>query len=154
VPLHALGLGAGLLDPASCPLMLLGGSESRGGSMTKDTSARRSRCRLSPSDLPVAPREKEPPTTPLPLSEELGAAGGALEPASVGWEPPAGTPGIWIPRWGSRPPVWWIATPLSSRVGSQDSTTDRSPGSSQSGRNALGRYQGFRDKSLTSDPLH
>jgi hypothetical protein len=52
--------------------------------VTKDPSERRSRCRLSPSDLPVAPREEEPPATPLPLSEELGAAGGALEPASAG----------------------------------------------------------------------
>jgi hypothetical protein len=52
--------------------------------MTKDPSARHSRCRLSPSDLPVAPREEEPPTAPLPLFKELGATGGALEPASVG----------------------------------------------------------------------
>jgi hypothetical protein len=99
--------------------------------VTKDPMARRSQCHLSPSDLPVAPKEEEPPTSLLPLSEELGA-GGAMEPASTAWEPPVGTPGIWIPRWGSRPPVWWIATPLSSRVGSQASTADRSPRSSQS----------------------
>jgi hypothetical protein len=52
--------------------------------VTKDPSARHSRCRLSPSDLPVAPEEEEPPAAPLPLSEELGAVGGALEPALAG----------------------------------------------------------------------
>jgi hypothetical protein len=71
----------------------------------KDPSVRRSQCRLSPSDLMVALGEKELPVAPLPLSEEVGAARGALEPASADWEPPTCTPGIRIPRWGSRPPV-------------------------------------------------
>jgi hypothetical protein len=73
--LHALGLGAGFHGSTSCPLTLLGGSESRGGSEMKDPSARRSRCRLSPSDLPVAPGEEELPAAPLPLSEEVGPQG-------------------------------------------------------------------------------
>jgi hypothetical protein len=67
--------------PRQLSLDVSGGSESRGGSVTKYPLARHSRCRLSPSDLPVAPKEEEPPAAPLPLSEELGAAGGALEPA-------------------------------------------------------------------------
>jgi hypothetical protein len=43
-PLRAVGLGAGLLDPTSSPLALLGGSE------TSDPSARRSLRHLSSSD--------------------------------------------------------------------------------------------------------
>jgi hypothetical protein len=62
--------------------------------MTKDPSARRSRCRLSPSDLLEPPGAEELLAAPLPLSEGLRAAGGTLEPASAGREPPAGTPGI------------------------------------------------------------
>jgi hypothetical protein len=50
VPLRALGLGAGLLGSTSCPLTLLGGSESRGGSKTSNPSVRRSRRRLSSSN--------------------------------------------------------------------------------------------------------
>jgi hypothetical protein len=64
---------------------------------------------------------------PLPLSEELGTAGEALGATSADWEPPTGAPGMWIPWWGSRPPVWRTATPLSSRVGNQASTADRNP---------------------------
>jgi hypothetical protein len=105
VPLCALGLGAGFHGSANRPLMLLGGSKSRAASEMKDPSARRIRCRLSPSDLPVAPGEEELPAAPFPLFEEAGAVGGALEPASAGWEPSTCTPGIWIPRWGSRLPV-------------------------------------------------
>jgi hypothetical protein len=33
---------------------------------------------------------------PLPLSEELGTAGGALGATSAGWGPPTGAPGMWI----------------------------------------------------------
>jgi hypothetical protein len=60
----------------------------------KDPLARRSRCRLSPSDLPESPGAEELPAAPFPLPEGLRAAGGALEPASAGREPPAGSPGI------------------------------------------------------------
>jgi hypothetical protein len=104
-PLCALGLGAGLLGPTSYPLMLLGGSETRGGSETSDPSARRSRRRLSSSDPSVPPGAEEPPTGPLPFSKGLGAAAGALGATPADWGPPTGTPGIWIPRRGSRPPV-------------------------------------------------
>jgi hypothetical protein len=62
--------------------------------MTEDPSVRRSRCRLSPSDLPEPPEAEELLAAPLSLSEGLGAAGGALEPASMGQEPTAGTPRI------------------------------------------------------------
>jgi hypothetical protein len=44
MPLRAMGLGAGLLGPASSPVALLVGSE------TRDSSARRNRRRLSSSD--------------------------------------------------------------------------------------------------------
>jgi hypothetical protein len=60
----------------------------------KYPSAWRSRCRLSPSDLPEPPGVEELLVAPLPLSKGLRATGGALEPASAGREPPAGTPGI------------------------------------------------------------
>jgi hypothetical protein len=109
VPLRALGLGAGLLGSASCRLTLWGGSESRGGSVMKDSLARCSRCRLSPPDLPVAPGEEEPPAAPLPLSEELGARGelwnphrwaGNLRPVHREYGSPGGGPGR---RFGGSP---------------------------------------------------
>jgi hypothetical protein len=100
--------------------------------MTSDPSARRSRRRLSSSDPPVPPGAEELLVAPLPLSKGLGATVGALEPAPAGWEPPAGTPGIWIPRRGSRPLVYRTVMPLSSRVGSVARITVRSPGSSHS----------------------
>jgi hypothetical protein len=62
--------------------------------VTKDPSARRSRCRLSPFDLLEPPGAEELLAAPFPLSEGLRVVGGALEPASVGREPPVGTPGI------------------------------------------------------------
>jgi hypothetical protein len=71
--------------------------------------------------------------SPLPLSKGLGAAGGTPEPTPAGWEPPAGTLGIWIPRWGSRPLVWRTTMLLSSRVRSQAKIAALNPGSSQSG---------------------
>jgi hypothetical protein len=79
-PLHALGLGAGLLSPTSYPLTLLGGAETRGGSKTSDPSARRSRRRLSSSDPPVPPGAKELLAAPLPLSEGRGPWRGRWEP--------------------------------------------------------------------------
>jgi hypothetical protein len=91
------------------------------------------RCRLTSSDLPVMSGVEELLAGPLPLFEELVVARGALGPTPAGWGPPTGAPGIWIPRWGSRPPVWRIATPLSSRVGNRASTVDRNPGLLQSG---------------------
>jgi hypothetical protein len=112
VPLCALGLGAGLLDPTSCPLTLLGGSETRGGSETSDPSARRSRRRLSSSDPLVPHGAEELLVATLPLSKGRGAAAGtlgttagALGAMSAGWGPPTGASEIQIPRWGSRLPV-------------------------------------------------
>jgi hypothetical protein len=86
----------------------------------------------------------------LPLSEELGPAGGTLGATSAGWEPLTGAPRIWIPWWGSRPPVWWTATPLSSRVGSWASTADRNPGLSQSGEMPWG---GIKDSEIKVSPV-
>ena len=127
VPLRAVGLGAGLLGPACSPLALLGGSK------MSDPSARRSLHRLSSSDPPESPGAEALLAAPLPLSKGLGAAAGlALGAAPVGWGPPAGASEIRIPRWGSRPPIWRTATPLSSRVGSVAKITVLSPGSSQS----------------------
>jgi hypothetical protein len=76
--------------------------------------------------------------------------GGTLEPALAGWEPPAGTPGIWIPWWGSRPPVWRTATLLSSRVGSQSKIAALSPASSQSGGMPWG---GIKDSGTKDSPV-
>jgi hypothetical protein len=67
---------------------------------------------------------------PLPLSKGLGATAGALGAKLAGWGPPVGASEIWIPRWGSRPPVWRTTTPLSSRVDSVAKIAVLSPGSS------------------------
>jgi hypothetical protein len=110
----------------------------------------RSRCRLTSSDLPVASGVEELLAAPLPLPEGLGTAGGTQGTTSAGWGPPTGAPRMWIPRWGSRPPVWWTATPLSSRVGSRASTADRSPGLSQSGKMPWG---GIKDSGIKASPV-
>jgi hypothetical protein len=55
-----------------------------------------------------------------------------------------------MPRWGSRPPVWRTATPLSSRVGSRASTADRNPGLSQSGEMPQG---GVKDSGIKASPV-
>jgi hypothetical protein len=70
-----------------------------------------------------------------------------LEPAPAGWGPPAGASEIRIPRWGSRPPVWRTATPLSSRVGSEANIAVLNPGSSQSAGMPWGRIRdsGMKD---------
>jgi hypothetical protein len=57
---------------------------------------------------------------------------GALGATLAVWGPPADASEIQIPWWGSRPPVWRTATPLSSRVGSVAKIAVLSPGSSQS----------------------
>jgi hypothetical protein len=98
-----------------------------------DPSARRSWCRLTSSNLPAASGVKELLAGPLPLSEGLRTAEETLGATSAGWGPPPSAPGMLIPRWGSRPPVWRTATPLSLRVSSWARTADRSPGLSQSG---------------------
>jgi hypothetical protein len=69
---------------------------------------------------------------PLPLSKGLGATAGALGAALEGWGPPAGASEIRIPWWGSQPPVWRTATPLSSKVGSVAKIVVLNPRSSQS----------------------
>jgi hypothetical protein len=126
-PLRAVGTGASLLGPVCSPLALLGGSE------TSDPSARRSLRRLSSSDPLKSPGAEALLAAPLPLSKGLGATAGlALGAAPAGWGPPAGASEIQIPRWGSRPPVWRTATPLSSRVDSVAKIAVLSPGSSQS----------------------
>jgi hypothetical protein len=111
---------------------------------------RRNRCRLTSSDIPTASGVEELFAGPLPLFEGLGTAGGTLGATSAGWGPPTGAPGMWIPRWGSRPLVWRTATPLSSRVGSRASTADRIPGSSQSGEMPLG---GVKDSGIKASPV-
>jgi hypothetical protein len=127
VPLRAVGLGAGLLDPACSPLTLLGGSE------MSDPSARCILRRLSSSDPSELPGAEAPLVAPFPLSKGLGATARlALRATPVGWGPPTGASEIRIPRWGSWPLVWRTATPLSSRVGSVAKIAVLRPGSSQS----------------------
>jgi hypothetical protein len=124
-PLRAVGPGAGLLGPACSPLALLGGSE------TSDPSAPRSLRHLSSSDPPESPGAEALLAAPLPLSKGLGATTRlALGAASMGWGSPAGASEIRIVRWGSRPPVWRTATPLSSRVDSVAKIVVLRPGSS------------------------
>jgi hypothetical protein len=120
-----------------------------------DPSARRSMRRLSssdPSELPGAGAPVEAPlAAPLPLSKGLGAtAGVALRATLVGWGPPAGASEIRIPRWGSQPPVWRTATPLSSRVSSVAKIDVLRPGSSQS----VGMFWGsIRDSGTKVSPV-
>jgi hypothetical protein len=59
-----------------------------------------------------------------------GGIGAGCRTGGLG--PPTGASEIRIPRWGSRPPVWRTATPLSSRVGSMAKIAVLRPGSSQS----------------------
>jgi hypothetical protein len=120
-----------------------------------DPSARRNRCRLSSSDPPELPGvgalAEVPLAAPLPLSKGLGATVGvALRAALAGWGPPAGASEIRIPRWGSRPPVWRTAVPLSSRVGSVAKIVVLSPGSSQSAGMPWGR---IRDSGTKVSPV-
>jgi hypothetical protein len=62
----------------------------------------------------------------------------------------AGASEIRIPRWGSRPPVWRTATPLSSRVGSVAKIAVLRPGSSQSAGMIWGR---IRDSGTKVSPV-
>ena len=52
--------------------------------MTKDLSAQRSRCHLSPSNLPEPPGAEELLVALLPLSEALRATGGGSSGARIG----------------------------------------------------------------------
>jgi hypothetical protein len=114
-----------------------------------DLSARRSRRRLS-SDPPAPPGVEALLAAPLPLSKGLGATAGALGAAPVGWGPPAGVSEIYILRWGSRPPVWRTATPLSPRVGNLAKIAVLGPGSSQSAGMFWGR---IRDSGTKVSPV-
>ena len=100
-------------------------SDASRGFKMNDPSARRSQRRLSSFDPPVPPGAEELSAAPLPLSKGWGPRRGR-------WEPLASASEIRIPWWGSRPPVWRTATPLSSRVGSVAKIAVLSPGSSQS----------------------
>jgi hypothetical protein len=126
VPLRALGLGAGLLGPTGSPLTLL-----RGG-MKQMTHRRGAAGVASLPSTPGATWGRGTACSPFALVQGAGAAAGALGATPAGWGPPAGTSEIWIPWWGSRPPVWRTATPLLSRVGSVAKIAVLNPGSSQS----------------------
>jgi hypothetical protein len=126
-PLRAVGLGAGLLGLTCSPLALLGGSE------TSDPSTRCSLRRLSSSAPLELPGVEAPLVAHLPLSKGLGAMERlALRATPAGWGPPVSASEIQIPWRGSRPLVWRITTPLSSRVGSVAMIAVLRPGSSQS----------------------
>jgi hypothetical protein len=127
-----------------------GEPESRGRSPTKDPSVRRSQCHLASSDLPTMSGVEELLAGPLPLSEGLGTVEETLGGTLAGWEPRPDAPGIWIPWWGSRPPVWRTATPLSSRVGRRARTADRNPGLSQSGEIPWGS---IKDSGIKASPV-
>jgi hypothetical protein len=124
MPLRAVGLGAGLLDPTYSPLALLGGLRNeRPVSVTQPASP----LLLRPPELP---RAEAPLVAPLPLSKGLGATAElVLRATPMGWGPPTGASKIQISRWGSRPPVWRTATTLSSRVGSVAKIAVLRPGS-------------------------
>jgi hypothetical protein len=154
-PLRALGLGASLLGPASSPLTLLGGSA------TNDSSAWRSRRRLSSSDPPVPPRAEEPLAAPLPLSKGRGTAVGALA-ATAGTlgAAPAGWGGLQSmhQRFGSHgggPGRRSGEPPHRSRRGL--AAWPRSPSSTLDCRREQGcpgEDQGIKNEGVTSNPLH
>jgi hypothetical protein len=148
VPLRALSLGASLLGTTSSSLAFLGGSE------TSDPSARRGLRYLSFSDPPELPGAEALLAAPLPLSKELGAAAGPAQGARpAGWGPPAGTPRIWIPRRGpnrrSDEPPHRYRRGSAAWPGPPFAALDHHRASG-----CPGEYQGFRDKRLTSNPLH
>jgi hypothetical protein len=101
VPLRVVGLGAGLLGPICSLLALLGGLQNE---------------RPVSATQPASPLLLRPPgatwgggtaCSPFALVQGAGAmAELALGAAPTGWGPPAGAPGIRIPRRGSRPSVW------------------------------------------------
>jgi hypothetical protein len=74
----------------------------------------------------------------------------ALGATPAGWGPPTGALEIRIPQWGSQPPVWRTAMPLSSRVGNVAKITVLRPGSSQS----AGMFWGsIRDSGTKVSPV-
>jgi hypothetical protein len=95
--------------------------------------------------------------SPLALIQGTGVAAGALGATTealgatpVDWGPPAGASKIRIPRWGSRPPIWRNATPLSSKVGNMAKIVVLNPGSSQSAEMSWGR---IRDSGTKDSPV-
>jgi hypothetical protein len=101
-----------------------------------------------PSELPGAEALL---AAPLPLYKGLGAmAGLALGATPTGWGPLVGASEIRIPWRGSRPLVWRIATPLSSRVGNMAKIAVLSPGSSQSAGTSWGS---IRDSGTKVSPV-
>src|SRR5690242_4247461 len=114
--LCAIGPGAGLLGPVSHPLTLLGRIRIKGRIRDERPVSAAQSVAASSLRPPGGSRRGRAAHSSFALVRGGGGHGGALEPASAGWEPPAGTPGIWIPRRGSRPHVWQTATLLSSRV--------------------------------------
>jgi hypothetical protein len=143
-------LGAGLPDPTSCPLALL--REARIKGRIRDERPVSTMQAVPPLSLrpPGTTRGGRTARGSLALPRGAESRGGALELASVGREPSAGTSGIWIPRWGSRPPVWRTAMPLSSRVGSQSRIADLNPWLSQSEEMPSG---GIKDSTTKDSPV-
>jgi hypothetical protein len=79
-----------------------------------------------------------------------GSPGGGAGSHAAGWGPPAGASKIRIPRWGSWPPIWRTATPLSSKVGSMAKIAVLNPRSSQSAGMSWGR---IRDSGMKDSPV-
>jgi hypothetical protein len=120
----------------------------------KDPSARCSRCRLSPSDLPEPPGAEELLAAPLPLSEGLRAAGGSSG-AGIGGPETSGrytrdlnpTVGVPAASLANRyPPLVEGRQPIQDRCPQPLVVAER--------RNVLRRDQGLSDEGLTSNPLH
>jgi hypothetical protein len=117
VPLRALGLGAGLLGPTSSPLTLLGadllGPNGGGGGGPKQTIRRRDAAGVA--SLPPTPqchlwrKSCLQPLCPYPRGGSRGRGAGSSGGGAGSRAGRLGASGrrvrIWIPRWGSRPPV-------------------------------------------------
>jgi hypothetical protein len=88
--------------------------------------------------------------SPFALVQGAGAAARALGATPTDLGPPAGASEIRIPWWGSQPPVWRTATPLSSKVGSVAKITVLNPGSSHSAGMPWGR---IRDSGTKDSPV-
>jgi hypothetical protein len=148
-PLRAVGLGAGLLGPTSSPLALLGGFE------TSDPSARRSLHRLSSSDPPGATWGRGTARSPFALVQGAGGHDGIGAGSHTGG---LGTSSRCIgdPDPAEGVPAAGLANRHAAVVEGRQCGQDRRPQPwvIAERRDVLGEYQGFRDKSLPSNPSH
>jgi hypothetical protein len=152
-PLRALGLGASLLGPASSPLALLDGSETRGVRDKRPIGATQP---ASPLFLrpPGATRGGGATCSPFTFVQRARGHGGSSG---------ARTGGLGTPNWYTRDldptkgvPTTGLSNFHAALVESRQRGQDRrsQPRIITQRRDALGEDQRFGDKGITSNPLH